>query len=483
MTYDECTRRFKTQTSSGARTDINIDIMKHDYDLLVIGSGSAGFSAASAAKGTGRKIGVVEAERLGGECPNWACVPTKVLLKSAKLYRDLVKTADYGVTHKSASISFEEVMKRRGKIVGALGGPRIEKIADKLGFDILRGFATFLDEHTLEIDGKQVTSAKFVIATGAGTFVPPIPGLDTTPWIGFKEAVTLSEKPASMIVIGGGPVGCELATFYASVGTDVTLLQAAPMVLHREEPEVAEVARAGLEAMGMKVYTGVEVVKTEDVDGEVQVKVRVGKQMKTFTAEKLLLATGKRANTAGLGCKAAGVKLDQRGNIVTNSELRTTAKHIWAAGDVDGGMQFTHTAHYEGHIAGHNAFSKTATRVDERVVPRVTFTDPEIASVGMTEAQVREKYGKALVGSFPMRGLGRAYIDGHTEGLVKIVADPKTRKVLGGHVAGQSAGEVMHEIALAMYLKAKIDDLAAMIHAYPTYSEGVTGAAAMAVVS
>lgn len=457
--------------------------MKYDYDLLVIGSGSAGFSAAHAAKGQGRKIGIVEAERLGGECPNWACVPTKVLVKSAKMYRDLAHTAEYGVTQERANISFVDVMKRRGKIVGALGGPRIEKIADKLGFDVIRGYATFLDEHTVQIGEKKFTSNKFVIATGSSTFIPPIPGIDGVNWIGFKEAVSLEKAPASMIVIGGGPVGCELASFYTTVGTKVTLIQAAPVVLNREEPEVAEIAQEQLQKIGIEIHAGAEVIRVDEADGVVTVKARVGKEMQTFTAETLLMATGKKANTAGLGCAAAGVKLDQRGNVVTNTELRTTAKHIWAAGDVDGGMRFTHTAHYEGALAGSNAFTKSPKRLDERVVPRATFVDPEVGSVGMTEAQVREKYGKALVGMFHMRGLGRAYIDGNTVGLVKIVGDPKTRKILGGHVIGERAGELMHEIALGMYLKAKVDDLAEMIHAYPTYSEAVTGAAAMAEVS
>ncbi|HBU27869.1 TPA: hypothetical protein DEB00_02010 [Candidatus Uhrbacteria bacterium] len=456
--------------------------MKYDYDLLVIGSGSAGFSAANAAKGPGRKIGIVEADRLGGECPNWACVPTKVLLKSAKVYRDLAHAHMYGVFLKDASANFLEIMKRRGQIVGALGGPRIDKIADKLGLDVLHGFASFLDEHTIQIEEKQVTADKFVIATGSSTVIPEVPGLDKVSWIGFKEAVQLSEAPVSLIILGGGPVGCEFALLYASLGTRVMIVQRAPALLHREEPEISALVADQLEKLGVKIYTGAEVIRVDQNGAMITAKIRKEKTMLTIEGTVLLLATGKKANTAGLGCLAAGVRLDARGNVITNSELATTAKHIWAAGDVDGGMLFTHAAHYEGSLAGQNAFAEEPRLLDERVVPRVTFMDPEVASVGLTEAEVREKYGTVLVGVFQLRGLGRAYIDGNVVGFVKLVADPKTRKLLGGHIVSERAGELIHEVALAIHLKARMDDLAEMIHAYPTYSEAVAGAAAMAEV-
>ncbi len=455
--------------------------MKHDYDLLVIGSGSAGFSAAEAARGTGRKIGLVEADKLGGECPNYACVPTKVLLRSAKAFLGLSDLKELGIEIGQPKFSFEQVMKRRAKIVDGLGGKRMEKVATQLGLDVIRGHATFIDPNTIHVGGKEVSASRFIIATGTTSRVPNIPGLDEVSWISFKHAVSLEEMPKSMIIVGGGPVGCEFATFYATIGTKVTLLQAEKHVLHREEPEISEIAQKRLEAIGVDVRTSVEVIRVGKVEEGVVATVRQGRELKSVDAEKLLLAAGKTSNTGGLGCEAAGVKLDKFGTIVTNSELKTSAKHIWAAGDVDGGMQFTHTAHYEGSLAGRNAFNKKPERVDERVVPRVTFIEPEVASVGMTEAQAKESAGGALIGAFDLRGLGRGYLDGHREGLLKIIADRKTRKVIGGHMIGERAGEVIHEIALAMYAKLKVDDLANMIHAYPTYSEAVTAAANVAL--
>ncbi|HJN85342.1 MAG TPA: NAD(P)/FAD-dependent oxidoreductase, partial [Patescibacteria group bacterium] len=374
------------------------------------------------------------------------------------------------------------VMMRRAKIVSALAGKRVEDLAEKLGIARIKGHATFLDEHTIQVGDEQYTSERFVIATGAKTFVPPIPGLNKVDWIDFRKAVELNELPASMIIVGGGPVGCEFATAYATFGTKVTLIQGAPRVLHREEPEMSQIALESLERLGVEVHVGAEVVKASEEDGMKLIEARVGKEIIKVKGEELLMATGKTSTTAGLGTKAADVKLDERGAIIVNSELRTSAKNIWAAGDVNGGMRFTHTAHHEGSIAGYNAFAgKDVMKTDERVVPRVTFVDPEIASVGLTEEEAREKVGKILVGTFQLRGLGRAFIDGEKYGMIKIIADEKTRKILGGHVAGNRAGEMMHEIALAIYSKNKIDDLANMIHAYPTYSEGVMAAASIAI--
>ncbi len=457
--------------------------MTYEYDLLVIGSGSAGFSAAQAAKGAGRKIGIVESDRLGGECPNWACVPTKTLLKSTRLFREIERAEEYGISLERPRLDFQSVMRRRSDIVGGLGGERIEKIADTLGFHLLHGAATFLDEHTVQVGERQYTAHSFVIATGAGTFVPPVPGLDGVLWMGFRDAVMLSEAPESLLIVGGGPVGCEFATFFSAVGTRVAVLQGADRLLSREEPEASEAVAEALRSFGVEVITDAEMVRVDYQDGVVKAKARVGKEMRSFEASALLLATGKQANTAGLGCQAAGVKLSQKGEVITNLELRTSAKNIWAAGDVNGGLQFTHTAHYEGAIAGHNVFAiGQAKRTDERVVPRVTFTDPECASVGETEAEVREKYGKVLVGVFDVRGLGRAYIDGVSEGFVKVVGDPKTGRLLGGHMVGPRAGEVIHELAMALQLKARVADVAQTIHAYPTYSEAVMAAASVAEV-
>lgn len=455
--------------------------MNYDYDLLVIGSGSAGFSAAEAARGTGRKIGIIEGDKLGGDCPNYACVPTKALLRSAKAFLELSSLKTLGIEIGTPQISFEQVIKRRRAIVESLGGARMQKVADQLGIDVVRGFATFMDPHTVHVGGKELTAARFVIATGTKTRVPPIPGIGDVSWISHRDAIAFEKRPESLMVIGGGPVGCELSLFFAVMGTKVTLLQGASRILPREEPEISEMAAKSLTSYGVTIHLGAEVVRAEKSGGSIRVTAQIGKAMQTLEAQHLLLASGRTSNTGGLGMTAAGVKLDARGTIETDEELRTSQKHIWAAGDVDGGMQFTHTAHYEGSVAGHNAFARKPVRLDERVVPRVTFVHPEVASVGMTEAQAKTALSTVLVGTFDMRGLGRGIVDGHRDGFIKLIADKKTRKIVGGHMTGERAGEVIHEVAAAMYGNMTMDDLANMIHAYPTYSEAVTAAASVAV--
>ncbi len=268
-----------------------------------------------------------------------------------------------------------------------------------------------------------------------------------------------------------------MATIFSALGIATTLLANGEQLLEHDEPEIGTIVKEQLEARGVQVILSAEVVRVGKAVSGVELTARVGRELKLLSASHLLLATGKSPNTGGLGCQAAGVTLDRFGTVVVNGELRTSQKHIWAAGDVHGGLLFTHVAHYEGGIAGFNAFAKKPKRYDERVVPHVTFVEPEAAGVGMTERQAKENVGAVVVGVFQIGALGRAYIDGHRTGLVKLVADKKTHRVLGGAVVGERAGEVIHEIALAVYAKLKVEELAEMIHAYPTYCEAVHAAA------
>lgn len=459
------------------------------YDVIVIGSGSAGFSAAEAARAQGASVCMIEEERLGGECPNYACVPSKAILKAAKAYRSLMVARHFGVQTGKVSFDFAEVMKYRQGAVdtitgGGSFGRRYEQIFKKMGVDVKQGRARFVAEDTVEVESEHLRARAFVVATGTVDFIPPIPGLDRAKHLEWKEAIQMTKQPKSLGIIGGGPVGCEIATFFASFGTRVVLVQSAPHVLHREDPEIAGLARQALEGLGVEVVTSANVF--EVVNGGAGVygmQVDVGGNRKMHAVEQLIVATGRRANTQGLHLEEADVKTDERGWIVTNREQRTSASHVFAAGDVDGGMQFTHTAHHEGYVAGYNAALTAKNRrtarmkSDERVVPRATFIVPEVASVGMTAPEAQKAYKKALVGRCEIATLGRAVTDSARFGLLKIVAHPKTRKVLGGHMIGERAGEVIHEIALAIHVGASVDKLATLIHAYPTFSEAVAVAA------
>ncbi len=464
------------------------------YDVIVIGSGAAGFSAAEVAHAQGAKVCLIEQDRLGGECPNDACVPSKALLQTASVYRQTQHVREFGIQSGTVTFDFAEVMRYREQVVstitgGGTFGDRYEKIFRSLGIDVKKGKAIFVDEHCIEVDGVPFQAKAFVVATGTLEYIPPIRGLESIKYLGWKQAMRMKRLPKSLAIIGGGPVGCELATFFASFGTRVVLLQSAPHVLHREDAEISALAREALSDLKIEILTNANVV--EVVNGGVGVyglQVDVGGNRKMHAVEQIVLAAGKRANTDGLGLEEAGVRLDERGNVVTSKEQRTNVAHIFAAGDVDGGMMFTHTAHHEGFVAGRNAAlvakKKRSPRrkSDERVVPRSTFISPEVASVGMTQKEAADANGKSLVGRHHIASLGRAVTDHTRFGLLKIVAHPKTRKVLGGHMIGERAGEVIHEIALAIYLGATIDKLANMIHAYPTYSEAVAAAAASAKI-
>lgn len=448
------------------------------FDVIVIGSGSAGFSAVEAATAQGAKVCLIEKRKLGGECPNDACVPSKALLRAAAVYRTLGSVREFGIDASGRSFDWKKVQAYRERVVASITGggegERYLQVLKRLKVTLKRGEARFIDAHTLEVGDEKVEGKAIVVATGSVDFIPPIDGLHDVRFWGWKEALTASRQPKSIALIGGGPVACEIATLYASFGTRVVILQSAPVVLHREDEEISGRAKEALEALGVEVVVDAQVLSCVNGGmGAMGLKVKVGKEEQVFAVESVVVATGKRPDVAHLGMERAGLAL-------------TGSPSIFAAGDVDGGLMFTHTAHHEGWIAGHNAalfaLKRRGVKLkrDERVVPRVTFIEPEVASVGMTQAEVQKKFGKALVGRYETGWLGRSVTDHAGNGLVKLVAHPKTRKLLGAHAICPHAGEIIHEAALAINLNTTIDKIAGMIHAFPTYAEGLKAAASSA---
>ena len=453
------------------------------YDVIVIGGGSAGFSAAEVAANTGASVCIIEKGRMGGECPNWACVPTKALLRSAKLYHEAKNDLkDFGIHASSVSFSFKEIMARKDAVVSAITGKgkKMDRIAKELGIDVVRGSAVFVDDHTVRVGKNKYKGKSIILATGTTTFVPPIDGLKKSGYLTFHDAVSLTVQPKSIAIIGGGPVGCEFATFFAMLGTQVKVLQLSEQVLQREDSEIGAIAGAQLQEIGVDIKLSTKTLSVKKEGKRVRVEYQVGAQKRqSILVDHVLLAAGKRAAVTELSLDKAGVKLDEVGRLHTDEYQRTNIKHIFAAGDVDGGMQFTHTAHLEGTIAAHNALSKTTRSMkkrDMRVVPRATFIHPEVASVGITAKEAADRKIKVEVAKFPVGGLGRSVTDNNRVGIIKIVVEKKTGLILGGHMIGACAGEVIHEIALGMHLGATAKDLSTMIHAFPTYSESIAAA-------
>jgi len=451
---------------------------KYDYGIIAIGSGSAGGSAAFVAKRCNTKVAVVEERRdmLGGHCPNYACVPTKALLKSAHIYNLAKKAQEFGVRAENVSFDFEKVAEYRESIVSQLTGSRIEKNLASAGIDLLWGQAQFVSEHELMVAGRRYSAAHIVISSGSKEFIPPIKGLGEAGFWTSDEAVKLTKLPESIIIIGAGPVGTEFAQIFSSFGVKVTLLQRGPQILQRDEPEAAKLVQENLESRGVSVITDMEVLEVMKKGNDKLARVEVSQGEKTYRAQELMVATGRRANLLPLNLEKAGVRVDEKGRLELNEFLQTNISNIWAAGDAAGAWQFTHTAAYEGDLVGRNICQEAHEATDYSVVPRVTFCEPEVASVGDTEAQADAAGRDIRVGKFNVGGLGRYLIEKDSRGFVKIIADKKTGRIYGGTAVGINAGQLIHEVALAMKAKLPAAEIGRMIHAYPTFSEAVAAA-------
>lgn len=455
------------------------------YDVVVIGGGSAGIAAAGAARMHGASVCIVEEGVLGGECPNWACVPTKAMLRAATLYDDMRHAApQFGVTAKSVAFSFARLMARKDAVVAAVtgDGKRLAAWAKSRGIHVVHGSAEFIDAQTLRVGTAKINGTSFVLATGAVDAVPPIAGIEKVRYATSRDIVSLRTLPERIAIIGGGAVGMEFATFFSLLRRKVWLFEAGANVLPREDAEVSTLAAAVLRGHGAQVHEATKVLAVTRRGRTTEVTFQQGsKKRATIRVDLLIVAAGKKPRIASLNLAAAGVALNDRGQLVLDGRLRTTSPHIFAAGDVTSGMSFTHTAHAQGTMAGAlaaGAAIKRPAKAAPLVVPRVTFTVPEVASVGVTEAEARKSKKKIAVARVPIGALSRAVIDGKRDGVLKIVIDRTTGRILGGHMLGERAGEVIHEIALAMHAKVAFDDLTQMLHAFPTYSESIVASAA-----
>jgi pyruvate/2-oxoglutarate dehydrogenase complex dihydrolipoamide dehydrogenase (E3) component len=449
-----------------------------EYDLLVIGAGAAGSTAAGEAKGRGARVALVERWKVGGTCLNAGCDPTKTMVRSAEVLHLARQANRFGIEVEGARGDWPAVMARVAEVVDTIRGGDGDRNIRNAGIALYKSTARFRSAHEIEVAGEIIRADKVIVAAGAEIVVPPIAGLRETGYITNVEAVALPELPRSLAIIGGGVIAVEFAQIFARFGVEVTIFSGRERILAREDEELTDALQAVLEREGMRIETGVRVQRVELADGGKRVTGERNGETVACQAEEILLAAGRAPAVRGLNLETAGVAYDAKG-IVVDDELRTSAPGIWAIGDVvAGGYPFTHVADHQARIAEYNAMSgKPALRVDERAVPWAIFTDPELARVGLTEQEARDAGHDVKCATVPLRDLARALTAGETDGLVKLVSDRLTGRLLGGHILAAHAGEMLGEVALTMRLHLPVSVICDTMHAYPTLSEGVFWAA------
>lgn len=443
---------------------------KFDFDVIIIGSGAGGGVAAHILAKKGKKIAIVEKEKYGGECPNYGCVPTKALLKAAETINEIKSAPNFGIKAKGVAINFHALNAWRAQAVSNTGVMDGKAVYESENITTLDGMAHFLDKWHISVNNKIYSAKKFLIASGTKSFVPPIPGLMDSGYITYREAIDLPTLPKSIFIIGGGAIGCEFAEIFAALGTKVHIAEFAPTLLAKEDAEVGKLIGALFNQKGILTYINSAVISVQKHVTQKKVTFNMNGTGHSIIVDEVLLTAGKAPNT-DLGLENAGVKYSPKG-IEVNEQMQTSAKHIFAAGDVTGLYMYTHTASYQSRIAAYNMFNKKKVRANYRAIPRCVFVLPEVASVGMTEEQVKKLKIPYQIGAVPTSIIGRANTSNQRNGFVKVIAS-HTGVLLGASIVAPRAGEMIHELTLAIQHNMKADAIAETIHAFPTWSEAV----------
>ncbi|CAN5573277.1 hypothetical protein BH20ACI4_BH20ACI4_32320 [soil metagenome] len=454
--------------------------MTETYDLIVIGGGSAGLVAAGGAGILGAKVALVEKNLLGGDCLYTGCVPSKSLIRSAKFANDAKRAEEFGFEisdFKFKNDKFASVTNRVQKIIKTIEEHDAPEVFEAMGVEVIFGSPKFLNKNEIEVSLKDsgekrtMKAKRFCVSTGSSPFVPPIEGLDDTGYITNEEVFHLKELPERLIVLGGGAIGIEMGQAFQRLGAKVSIVEMGDRILSKEDEEVSVFMTGLLEKEGVKILTKSKAVKAEtNAKGEKIVTIEKDGKTDKITGDEILAAVGRKPNVKNLDLEKANVKFDEK-KIFTDDYLRTSTKNIYAAGDVTNHFQFTHMADYEAQIVLQNCFLffPFTKKADYSVVPWATFTEPEVARVGLTEKEARKKFGDIKIIKVEFEENDRAHAEGETEGFAKIILDGK--KIVGAHIVGLRAGELIHEFVLAMKLGLSLDDLSKAIHIYPTLSK------------
>jgi pyruvate/2-oxoglutarate dehydrogenase complex dihydrolipoamide dehydrogenase (E3) component len=450
------------------------------YNLVVIGAGTAGLVTAALAAGLGARVALVERHLLGGDCLNVGCVPSKAVIRASRLVAEARRAAELGIPPPSdAQIDFGAAMERMRRIRARIAREDSAfRYRDELGVDVYLGSARFLDGETVELEGRRLRFRKAVIATGARPAAPPIEGLAEAGYRTNETIFELTSRPPRLGVIGGGPIGCELAQAFRRLGSEVVLFDVSPQLLPREDADAAEIVAARLRREGIRLVLGASLEKVERRGGEKVVRAAHAGGAEEFAVDELLVGTGRLPNVEDLGLEAASVDYEARRGVRVDDHLRTTNRRIYAAGDACMDWKFTHAADAAAKIVVQNALFFPTRRLSSLVMPWCTYTDPEVAHVGLSERESAERGVEVDTFRVPLHEVNRAVTDGEEEGFVKLHVRRGSDRIVGATIVAAHAGEAISEVTLAMVAKVGLRRLLDVIHPYPTQAEGIRRAAA-----
>ena len=444
----------------------------YDFDIGILGGGAAGLTIASGAAQLGGRTLLVEKEKeLGGDCLHFGCVPSKTLIRTAKVYHFMKNSKAFGLPAvKPPPVDYREISRRIQSVISRIQKHDSEERFCSLGAKVEIGNPIFSDEHTIRLNGSRYSAKNWVVATGSSPSIPPIEGLDNTPYITNKEIFSLDHLPESMIVLGAGPIAMEMAQSFSRLGTQVIVIQRSGQILSKEDKDMADEVMNVLSYEGVEFYLNASIIRTSDNGSEKEVLIKDinGKEV-NLRAEKILVAMGRTPNLDGLGLDDISVESERKG-VKADDRLRTSQKHIYAAGDVTGAYQFTHAAGYEGGIVISNAIFHLPRKADYTFLPWCTYTDPEVASIGMNEKAARAAGIDYAIWIEAFKDNDRSLAEGERVGKIKMILD-KTEKLLGVQIVGPHAGELLNEWVAVLNGKVKLSTLASAVHPYPTLGE------------
>lgn len=444
------------------------------YNLVVIGAGTAGLVTAAGAAGLGARVALVERQRMGGDCLNFGCVPSKALIRASRAAAEVRDSRELGVeVPPGARVDFPAVMERMRRLRAGISQNDSAGRFRDLGVDVFFGEARFSGPDEVEVAGKKLRFRKAVLATGARAASPPIPGIAEADALTNETVFSLTELPRRLAVIGAGPIGCEMSQAFARFGAEVSLLEVAAQILIREDRDAADRIEAAMIRDGVRIVCGCEIANVEKRDGKKVIRFRCNGNSSELVVDEILIGVGRAPNVEGLSLAAVGVEYDTKSGVKVNDRLRTTNPRIFAAGDICSPYKFTHNSDFQARIVIQNALFFGRAKASALTIPWCTYTDPEIAHVGLYEREARERGIAVRTFVQELRDVDRALLDGEPEGFVKVHVRDGTDEILGATIVARHAGEMISELTLAMVGKIGLRTLARTIHPYPTQAEAI----------